>query len=215
MGALVQDYLVLDVVGTPLASEPFRFASWRNAIPSEMAKRLTEEFPTTGFERSERRRGGNKTYSFKVRKAVDKNRRLDAVDSLSPAWQSFIEILIGPDYRRVVGKAVGECLDDYEIDVGFFVFTSGNDVSIHTDHLAKATTNVLYFAQHWKPEWGGIFSLYRQDESGHFESFQNFSPETGNAILLVPSASSWHGVSAVSPRAEAQRRTLQIEIWRP
>ena len=46
-------------------------------------------------------------------------------------------------------------------------------------------------------------------------SFQNFSPETGNAILLVPSASSWHGVSAVSSRAEAQRRTLQIEIWRP
>jgi len=213
---MAESYLDWDVIQrTPLAAEPFRYALWREAIPPVMARRLTDEFPTDGFVRSERRSGGDKTYRFLVRKAVEKNRLLPSVESLSPAWQAFLGVLTGPDYRTAVGEKIGECLHSYQIDVGFFVFTTGDEISIHTDHLTKASTNVLYFGNRWEPGWGGQLNLCRKKADGRFESFAHLSPVTGNGMLLVPSLESWHEVSAVSPAAQAARLTVQIEAWRP
>lgn len=213
---MIEEYFDLAAVRrTPLAVEPFRYAFWRNHIRPDKALLLAQEFPTDGFVRSERKEGSSKTYSFLVRKAVDKSRRLRSVDNLSTAWQAFIEILIGPEYRSAVDEVVGERLTDYEIDVGFFVFTSGNAISVHIDHLNKAATNVLYFSQNWLPAWGGQLSLYRRKPDESFEAFEQVLPQLGNGLLLVPSPDAWHGVSAVTPTAEASRLTLQIEIWRP
>ncbi|MGF6813117.1 SM-20-related protein [Paraburkholderia sp. Clong3] len=212
---MIGDFLDLDVVqGAPLAAGPFRFALWRDPLRPAVGRRLTEEFPTDGFVRSLRRAGGSKTYSFLVRKAVDKNRRLPSCDELSPAWQAFISELAGPGYRALVGEMVGERLDDCAIDVGFFVFTDGNYISIHTDHLIKAATNVLYFSHAWEPECGGELCLYRRWSDGRFEAFDRLLPQAGNGMLLVPGAASWHGVNAVTPAARGPRLTLQIETWR-
>ena len=210
----MEDYLDLDVVlGTPLSTEPFHFVIWRNPIRPAMAKRLTDEYPADGFVRSKRTAGGDKTYSFLVRKTVERNRRLPSFDSLSPSWQTFIELLIGPAYRNMLGNLVGEPLDDYEVDAGFFVFTAGNEISAHTDHLTKATTSIFYFGHNWLPEWGGELCLYRRLADGSFETFEQLLPQTGNGLLLVPSPMSWHGVCQVA--TDAPRLTLQIEIWRP
>ncbi|MBF0109947.1 MAG: 2OG-Fe(II) oxygenase [Magnetococcales bacterium] len=212
---MTQDCLDLDVIRTtPLASEPFRFALWKEAIPPVKAQHLTDHFPEEGFVRHRREQGGDKTYSFLVRKAVEKNRPLESCSTLDPAWQALIKALTGPEYRRVVGEKIGENIDDYPIDVGFFVFSAGNDISIHTDHLTKAATNVLYFGHRWEPEWGGLLQLYRR-RGDDFEPFHELPPVTGNGMLLVPSDDSWHGVSPVSATAPLLRRTLQIETWRP
>ncbi|NTY37436.1 2OG-Fe(II) oxygenase family protein [Burkholderia diffusa] len=209
-------YLDFDAIrGAPLATDPFRFSIWRNAIPPAMAQRLAAEFPTDGFVRSERKSGGSKTYNFLVRTAIEKNRCLPSFDSLSPAWQAFLSVLTGPAYRKLLGDLTAESIDDYEMDIGFFVFASGNDISIHTDHLTKATTNVIYFSPAWQPEWGGELCLYRRRLDGRFDAFERVLPVVGNALLLVPDALSWHGVNAVSPAAASLRLTLQIETWRP
>ncbi|MBF0145349.1 MAG: hypothetical protein HQL84_05610 [Magnetococcales bacterium] len=212
---MTREYLDFNVIRTtPLASEPFRFALWKDAIPPATAQRLTDRFPREGFVRHQRGQGGDKTYSFLVRKAVEKNQPLETLATLDPTWQAFIMALTGTEYRKAVGEMIGECIDDYAIDVGFFVFTEGNDISIHTDHLTKAATNVLYFGHEWQPDWGGLLSLYRKQGDG-FEPFQHLPPVTGNGMLLVPSPDSWHGVSPVSPSTPMLRRTLQIETWRP
>lgn len=211
---MTNEYFDLGAVRrAPLTAEPFRYALWHNPIPPQKALLLAQEFPTDGFERSERKEGSNKTYSFLVRKAVEKSRRLRSLDSLSPAWQAFIEFLLGPVYRDAVAEVVGERLIDHEIDIGFFVFTCGNAISVHTDKLNKAVTNVLYFGQNWQPTWGGQLSLYERRSNGTFEAFKQILPELGNGFLMVPSSEAWHGVSAVSPNALASRLTLQIEIW--
>jgi hypothetical protein len=204
-----------DVIrGTPLETRHFQFAVWRDVIPPATARRLVDEFPTDHFTPSERTGGGDKTYRFLVRRAVEKGRKLDNVASLSPSWRALIDSLTGPDYLRAVGDKVGLSLANHAIDVGFFVFHPGDDISIHRDHQAKATTNVLYFSPRWEPSWGGMLKLHCRRPDGGFEDILEIPPLVGNAVLLVPSAHSWHSVSAMAATAGSARLTLQVETWR-
>ena len=122
---------------------------------------------------------------------------------------------------RIANKRMLRSRFDFSI-----MTANGGNILPHTDIPKKMVTLVLSFIKpgEWKKEWGGgtnvllpkdrskIFCLDGQRPFDEMEHIKTFPFNENQCVLFVKTYNSWHSVMPMTGPADAQRKTVTINI---
>jgi hypothetical protein len=184
------------ITAAELTGDPWPHAYLAEALPAEVALRLSrsfDQFAMESFEETERA----KTYRLRTA-------RLDGADRLpSDDWASVVELLTGPDYRAAISDLTGVPLGGGGVGVDVWEYRSSDWLAPHVDKPDKLVTQIFYLTQRWDEGDGG--RLLIQDSADPTTARRALPPVLGSSAVLVRSESSWHSVEAPGPSAAGRR----------
>ena len=201
-----------------LAEQPYRWAELPGTLrgaDGQTARRLEAEFPTQGFQLTERT-GNNKEKTYRTRNLPLIRQGRPVADSrfaLSPLWRRLVEELAAPDYRAAVAEATGRRLSHCAIEARAVRYGPGHWIAPHTDRADKVVTQLWYFNSQWPAHWRGTLRILGSSAADDVTA--EVTPRQGSSVLLVRSADSWHSVTPVSAAARQDRRTLLLHFVDP
>ena len=191
-----------------------RNAWWRH-LPrafsaDEVVAELCASFPTAGFIRSQRV-SADKSYELSCRPLVTARGRTTL--DLASCWQSLVEELCDPGYRDTVGRAFGLDLGDATMEITCWRYDPGCFLGPHLDKPEKIVTQIFYFNETWREDWGGDLLILGGPSPS--SELARIAPLAGASVLLKRCDTSWHAVRRVqSTDATATRRSLQVVFSR-
>jgi SM-20-related protein len=193
-----------------LDDSPYRWSYLASALTPEAAVELRATFPTTGFWRLHHH-DGEKGMSFRLRCVVPLGaQRASEPESLSPAWQTFVDELMSDAYRNAFAHALGQPLDDHALELSAWRWGAAAHLGPHVDIPRKLASQVFYFNDDWDPAWGGCLHILRSADQRDVKA--QLPPKLGSASIVVRSDSSWHAVPPVEAEAAEERLSL-IATW--
>jgi GT2 family glycosyltransferase/glycosyltransferase involved in cell wall biosynthesis len=196
-----------------LRSVPFQWALIERALAPDHAARLRATFPTQGFWLIDDH-DGEKSYAYAARPLVTLGARAPvAAPDLDIAWRQLAEELVGDDYRAGLGELIGRSLDGAVMEASIWRWGAGHHLGPHRDMDEKIVTQVFYFADEWREEWGGTLQVLRSKDE--HDLFFDVMPDNGSSSILVRSENSWHAVSRIAESAPAPRRSLIVTWFQP
>jgi Rps23 Pro-64 3,4-dihydroxylase Tpa1-like proline 4-hydroxylase len=172
---------------------------------------LCSQYPLDGYERSIRKNGTKKHYSFEVLPIIENGKENYLYNNLSQKWHYFLQQITSEEYIYLLFKALDIKPQHYRIDVSFFKFSHNDWVDTHIDNEKKIVTNIFYFNSCWKMEWGGFFNLYNQEK----KLILSIPPLSNFSVAVKRTEQTFHSVSLVCSKSKFHKRqTLQLEIWK-
>ncbi|MFJ6569424.1 2OG-Fe(II) oxygenase [Streptomyces sp. NPDC091292] len=201
-----------------LAARPYHWAELPDTLrgaEGRTAHRLEAEFPTRGFELTERTDGGaGKTYRTRNLPLIAQGRPVaDSRSALTPLWQLLVDELAASDYREAVAEATGRPLDGCLVEARAVRYGPGYWIAPHTDRADKVVTQLWYFNSVWPAHWRGTLRILGSPDPDDVRA--EVAPRQGSSVLLVRSDESWHSVTPVSSDAAEDRRTLLLHFVDP
>ncbi|MEU6373189.1 2OG-Fe(II) oxygenase family protein [Streptomyces sp. NPDC046909] len=187
--------------------EPFPWAvtepGW--AFPEAATTELAATFPNRSFTRRDTSaRSTGKTYRNWSRPA-------DPHTAPNALWAALLTDLSAPAYRRQVAALLGQPPAG-GIELRFVHHAPGDWLDAHVDSADKLFSHIFYFADDWRPEWGGCLELLRSADP--LDVAVSIPPLTGRTVLMARTDDAWHQVTPVSADAAAGRSTLLVHGWR-
>jgi GT2 family glycosyltransferase len=192
---------------------PFGWAFVPQALDCPAAQTLLRTFPVDGFWLIDGE-DGEKSYTYAARPLVTlgADRPVDAPD-LDPLWSQLALDLVSDAYRDALGDLIGEALDDALMEASIWRWDQGHQLGPHRDMTEKIATQVIYFSDEWRPEWGGTLRLLNSADPA--DVFCDVLPGNGSSSILVRSDHSWHAVTRITGAAPAPRRSVIVTWFRP
>ncbi|MFM9449322.1 2OG-Fe(II) oxygenase [Streptomyces acidiscabies] len=199
--------------GATLHSSPFVWGTVRGTVRQPALGRLVEEFPDTGFTRTERTGGrpGEKGYrTDNLALVADDEAVEEGFRRLTPLWRDLVRTLMSADYRRTVGELTGKDVSRARLEIRAVRYPAGAWIDPHTDRADKLVTQTWYFNADWPAANQGQFQVL--GSAAPDDVIQRVLPLAGESIVLCPSESSWHSVAPVSDAAEEDRKVLLLHL---
>ncbi|MFE6685218.1 2OG-Fe(II) oxygenase [Streptomyces sp. NPDC057743] len=201
-----------------LAEHPYRWAELPHTLndpDGRTARQLEAEFPTQGFQLTERTdHGAEKTYRTRNLPLITHGRPVaESRHALTPLWQRLVDELAAPDYRAAVAQATGRRLEHCTIEVRAVRYGPGYWIAPHTDRADKVVTQLWYFNSQWPADWQGTLRIL--GSAAPDDVTAEVAPRQGSSVLLVRSTDSWHSVTPVAGAARQDRRTLLLHFIDP
>jgi SM-20-related protein len=194
--------------GATVNHEPFTWTEIEEFLPRADAEQLAYEFPEDGF-----RVAGSSAKLFHVRSLIVDNQLATSTTSLSSAWQALGRLLISPAYAEWVGALVGKDLTGLRVDASLCLYPPGCWLAPHTDRPMRVTTQIVYFNEEWRPEWGGMFRVLRSENMEDVAA--EVLPVLHTSVVMLRADNSWHAVSPVADGVTKVRRSLLMHTSDP
>jgi SM-20-related protein len=170
---------------------------------------LAESWPRDGFLVNHRESGSDKTYRIAIRSLVAPGQGpCETVATLPAVWQRLVADVVSTSYREIVAGLTGIDLRTAVVEVLLNEYHGGYWLSPHTDKHPKLVTQLFYFNDGWRAEWGGALEIL----DGPDAVAASVLPDRGVSTLIVRSERSWHAVQPVQPGVP-ERRSLQVVFW--
>jgi hypothetical protein len=200
-------------------ADPYPYAHYQNAFHE--VDKLTDAFPTTGFEPHAQRRlleaigkkGSPDWYRNNVftRALLELGEtRAHEPDGLAEVWLELADELTSAEYRERLSELTGLDVRPMRMQAHFWRFEDGASFKPHVDKPHKVVTHLMYLTENWTPEMGGCFRVLRSDDHGDVHA--EIPPRPNNAIVLRRTDHAWHSVSSV-PLGQRPRKLLQVWFW--
>lgn len=175
------------------------------AFPAAVATELAATFPHRSFARRDTSgRSSGKTYRNWSRPAVPES-------APNAVWAELLADLSAPGYREQVASLLGQPVAG-SVELRFVRHAPGDWLDAHVDSADKLFSHIFYFADDWRPEWGGCLELLNSPDPR--DVAVSIAPLTGRSVLMARTDDAWHQVSPVSPEAGAGRSSLLVHGWR-
>ena len=195
-----------------LEREPYQYAVVNGLFQPARARALASTFPTDHYRIVSG--GAEKRYRYDARPFIAFGRdEILFPDDLSSEWRALGEELASPAYREALGRLTGLDLSAAPFEANLFHYGPRCLLEPHQDLPDKIVTHVLYFNDDWDPANGGCLRILRSSDPDDFVA--EVPPLVGSSVILVRSASSWHGVPAVERGVARSRRSLTTTFYRP
>ncbi|WP_416974733.1 2OG-Fe(II) oxygenase [Streptomyces sp. 4F14] len=199
--------------GATLHSSPFVWGTVHGTLPQPALGRLVEEFPDTGFTRTERTAGrpGEKGYRTDNLTLVDEDEAVEeGFRQLTPLWRDLVRTLMSADYRRTLGELIGKDVSRARLEIRAVRYSTGAWIDPHTDRADKLVTQTWYFNADWPVANQGQFQVL--GSAAPDDVTRRILPLAGESIVLCPSENSWHSVTPVSEAAKEDRKVLLLHL---
>jgi hypothetical protein len=214
-------FVDLDQLGqAQMLTEPYPHLVYDGAFGDEAnARTLFDEFPDSGFDwqieyKIDRALGatGPKAlrHAKRMRILVDAdNREPIRPEDLSPAWRRVTEDILDPAYRDVVSDVTGVDVRRTAMLAHFWRFSPGSWFRPHIDKPHKVVTQLFFFGDGWRREWGGCLRLLR---SGCEHDVQaEYTPALNRSVVHIRTDNAWHAVSDLAVGCPQER--LVFQVW--
>ena len=196
---------VLDAIDTDAfqQQDPFPWVNPQYFISPERYQELLDQMPDISEFRAffgKQRKHGQGTHDRYV---------LDYEDgmALNPAWQTLVDEMRGPVYRKFVCRLLG--VNHVRFRFHWHFTPNGGVVTPHCDSKGKIGSQIFYLntEQDWNRDWGGETVVL--DDGGRitpenapaFEDFDaEYPAETADnrSLLFGRRGNSWHGVRTIN-----------------
>lgn len=211
--------LNLDAIRNGVMEEyPYRWILFDNLIPKPQLEELNNTFPPIKiFPQREKpaQRPSIVVYDETLELVSNrtKKRTYYDVNKLSNTWQTLIQELHSPSYRKSLAELTGLNLDNNLIRITL----SRVDKIVnhpHPDGSKISLTHVFYLSdEDWNIEWGGCLQILLNEQ---LESvFREIPPRNGNSVILIRSDNSWHNVSPILPHVSQHRMGIGVRFFNP
>jgi Rps23 Pro-64 3,4-dihydroxylase Tpa1-like proline 4-hydroxylase len=183
-----------------LITTPWSFSYLEEALPLDLATRLSRLFGELDLVASERQEG-QKTYRFLTA-------TFDATSRVSDAQcMNLLDFLRGDEYRNLMSDLTGLALEDCSCTLSVWEYQGGDWLSPHVDKPDKIVTQIFYLTERWKDDDGGRLLILT--DSNPQSVVHALPPRLGSSAVIVRSEDSWHAVEQVPPGA-APRKSLTV-----
>jgi hypothetical protein len=202
---------------TEMQAEPFTWGVCEHTFTSdEVAWRLANTFPDTGFGQKHRRlgesaaSGGHRLNGRAL--VVRETAEVFGRDALDPIWQELAAELTSQEYGEAVSDLIGSDLSETQREVILFRQGRGFYLDAHSDNEHKPCSHAIYLNERtWAPADGGCLRLLRSRDLEDFVA--EWEPWRGRSFVLRRSDDSWHGYPPVL--VDEERLSIQVFFCHP
>lgn len=201
--AELSGYVLDQVAGTELSRHPWPHAYLPNALPADLALRLSRSFDDMDMEFFEQT---DKAKSYRLRTTGLSGDQ----EPHNRDWSALRDVLSSTDYRDRVSELTGIPLADSAFTLDLWEYRSGDWLAPHLDKPEKVVTQIFYLTEGWQPEHDGRLLVLTADDQASVD--RALPPRLGSSAILVRSQKSWHAVEAPGPDSPA-RRSVTATFW--
>jgi len=126
-------------------------------------------------------------------------------------WPALLADLASPSYRTLVASLLGQPVAA-QVELRFVQHAQGDWLDPHVDSADKLFSHIFYFADGWRPEWGGCLEILASADPRDVAA--SIPPVTGQSVLMARTDNAWHQVTRVAPHAAATRSSLLVHGWK-
>jgi Rps23 Pro-64 3,4-dihydroxylase Tpa1-like proline 4-hydroxylase len=186
-----------------LTTVPWSFSYLDEALPRDLATRLSRLFGELDLVACERQEG-HKSYRF-LTTTFDGASRVSDTQCMS-----LLDFLRGDEYRELMSGLTGLVLDGCRCTLSFWEYQGGDWLAPHVDKPDKLVTQIFYLTESWNDGEGGRLLILT--DSDWRSVMHALPPRLGSSSVIVRSEESWHAVERVPPGA-APRKSLTVTFW--
>lgn len=202
--------LDLDAVRTArVRHEPFTWVYAKRLFAPVDAERLRNTFPTDGFTLTRGLGTAGKAYQMDSR-TLHEDGAAHPLEDLHQGWRRLLDQLLGDDYRESVSDLTRVDVKGCAAEIRLCRYGPSCWLDPHTDRPDKKVTQVVYFNEHWKREWGGSLRILRSPDAD--DVAYEVEPGLGSSVVFVRSDRSWHAVAPVVPGVDRPRLSLLVHL---
>lgn len=194
------------------SAEPFPHVAIDGFLDPDFAREVAAAYPT--FEEAER-------LGFQF-KAVNEYKKIQITESekFPDPVRRLSEALSEESFRRDLSEISGidELLwDPSHAGGGMHMTGPHGHLDVHVDFnqlpgqkLVRRLNLLVYLNPAWREEWGGAVEIWDEDVK---ECHGAFPPALNRAVMFATSATSWHGVTAVTCPEGRSRNSFAVYYY--
>jgi hypothetical protein len=197
------------------AAEPFPHLVFDELLREDVARAISEEFPTFG----EAVALGATVFNTPP---FEKNKlQLSHVNRFPQKIHSLAVSLISGTFLDRLCQISGLPLikvDPNYIGGGIHLMKRGSRLDVHVDFNRlyswhRRLNLIIYFNQDWSHEWGGQTELWSSKNGILDKCEKRVEPKLGSALLFETSDRSFHGVTPLTCPEGIERRTFSLYLY--
>lgn len=190
-----KNYIINKLTGAQLQQEPYLHVEIENFLPTNLANKLYEEFPSFNSD----------TWFNYKNKIEDKKVLSDWRKFPKETYQAFSFLnsnIVLDTLSNMVGCPLSA--DQGLHGGGWHIHANGGKLNPHLDYsihpmlkLQRKLNLIVYLCKDWDDSYGGHFGLYGQGESKNRagELVKEIPMGFNKAVLFDTTQNSWHGLS--------------------
>ena len=193
-------------------AKPFPHIAIDNFLDADFARELVAAYPT--FEEAEK-------VGFQF-KAVNENRKIQITEfeKFPDPVQRLSEALASESTRKMLTELSG--IEDLEWDPthsggGMHITGPAGHLDVHVDfnklegkNLHRRLNLLIYLNPDWQERWGGAVEIWDEEVKNCMGSF---APVFNRAVMFATSATSFHGVEAVTCPPHQTRKSFAVYYY--
>lgn len=201
-----------NIEATSFENFPYRWGLIKNVLHTSQQQLLLDSFPQNDFQLIQKE-VEEKSYAMYLRSGVRKGSpTIYNPSSLAEIWISLLNEISTEKYRNLISAITRIPLDNSALEINFWRYSAGSFLDVHIDKKEKLVTHLIYFNEHWDPNWGGCFRIHINENNRSV--YRKLHPTLDNSILLINGEKAWHSVEPVCCNTSASRNGLQVIFWK-
>ena len=179
------------------SAKPFPHIAIDNFLDPDFAKEVAAAYPT--FEQAEKL--GHQFAAVNERRKI----QISEEEKFPEPVRRLSEALSSPELRKQLAEISGIdnlLWDPSHAGGGMHMTGPHGHLDVHVDFnqlegqkLVRRLNLLVYLNPKWQEEWGGAVEIWDEDVKACYGAFP---PVLNRAVMFATSATSWHGVTAVT-----------------
>jgi hypothetical protein len=205
-----------ELAGLFSAARPFRHVVIDDFFTTDLARRLSENFPPFDELLAVNENGvvGNKAVHEKV-------------TALGPDWQDLDELVQDASFRGLITRITG--ISDLQYDPHYFGGGThenrhGQGLDAHIDFNFHPITRkhrrlnlIVYLSEEWRDEWGGSIQLHKDPYlPPALDEIITITPRFNRCVIFETNEHSWHGFPRIElpdDKSSLSRRSFALYYY--
>lgn len=184
---------------------PYKYIDIRNVFDLDTENHLSESYPVDEYRTINV--NSTRVQIFDIKPFITD---LNYQESLPVAWDKLWRYMQSSEYHEWLKNQTGIDVSRLPCEASIFKYTKDCLMDAHTDLPIKVLTQVFYFNENWKEEFGGNFCVLNSKDDKDIHA--KILPLLGNSVIIVRSDNSWHSVEKTV--IENSRRSLVITFFK-